>query len=260
MRIQVLAALLAGVLSIGAASATPHASAGRSSNLKPDRNDELRRTLGAAIQASVRRTEEGQRYVLVTTVKSPRRATSMTLQKFDPPEYSFEDARWNDVKTLRVRQRSKVRIVVVAVDRNVERYRAVVRYKNAKPVTTRPVSVTVWRWIPLSDYRPYHETGGATTYGTFGINGRVYKGFGPYLHSHVGYWESRFTPGRHGDTSVYRSPALTPGMSLPFYVPLAKPYRLGIQLSDTSPGGTEGYDEVEAYPAISDPALRCTGL
>ncbi len=62
------------------------------------------------------------------------------------------------------------------------------------------------------------------------------------------------------DTRVYHSSALTPGMSLPVSVPIAKPYRLGIQLSDTSPGGTEGHDEVEAYPAIGDPALRCTGL
>ena len=47
--------------------------------------------------------------------------------------------------------------------------------------TTRPVTVRIWRWIPLSDYTPYYETGGTTTNGTFGINGRVYAGFGPYL-------------------------------------------------------------------------------
>jgi hypothetical protein len=144
--------------------------------------------------------------------------------------------------------------------------------------------VTIWRWIPLSDYDPYYETGG-TTFGTFGINGRIYEGWGPLLHSHVGYWEASFTPGRHcaafrglvgldddsddassgtvaitpDDVQIYESQPLAPGTELPVTVPLANPYRLGVILTDTTPGGTDGHDDIESYPSIGDPTLLCTG-
>ena len=242
--------------------------------------------LGAVTTASVRETVEGSRYTIRTTVKSPARATKVTLQKFNPPEYSFEEPGWDDVKTVSVRGRSRIKTTVVAAGPNSERYRAVVRYPRVKPIPSRPVTVRIWRWIPLSDYDPYYETGGTTTVGTFGINGNVYTGFGPYLYSHVGSWEARFTPGRHckafrgiigldddsddgssgtisiisDDTQAYVSPSLTPGMTSTITVPLATPYRLGIRLSDTSPGGTENHDAIESYPAIGDPALLCTGV
>ena len=153
--------------------------------------------LGAVTTASVRQTTEGDRYKIRTTIRSPKRDTKITLQKFDPPEYSFEEPEWNDVKTLSVRGRSKIKTTVVATGPNTERYRTVVNYQQARKIVTRAVSVTVWRWIPLSEYDPYYETGGTTTLGTFGMNGHVYSGFGPYLFSHVGSWEARFTPGRH---------------------------------------------------------------
>ena len=72
---------------------------------------------------------------------------SGTIQKFDPPEYSFQAPAWVDVKTLMVRGRSKIKTVVVATDHNSERYRTIVRYKMAKPVTTRPIAVRIWRSI-----------------------------------------------------------------------------------------------------------------
>jgi hypothetical protein len=245
-----------------------------------------RAQLAATTTASVSESVEGDRYTITTTLRSPKNAAKITVQKFDPPDYSFDEPGWVDVKTLMVRGRSKIKTTVVATDHNTERYRAIVRYKTTKPVTTRPVTVKIWRWIPLSDYTPYYETGGTTTRGTFGINGRVYTGFGPYLFSHVGSWETRFTPGRHckafkgtigldddsadgssgtiaitgDDQPAYQSPSLTPGMDLTVTIALAKPYRLGIQLSDTSPGGTEGHDDIESYPAIGDPALLCTGV
>jgi hypothetical protein len=219
-------------------------------------------------------------------LRSPKSAAKVTVQKFDPPEYSFQEPAWVDVKTVSVRGRTKIKTGVVATDHNTERDRAIVRYKTSKPITTRPVTVRIWRWIPLSDYTPYYETGGTTTRGIFGINGRVYTGFGPYLYSHIGSWEARFTPGRHckvlkgtvgldddsddgssgtiaitgDDEPIYQSPSLTPGVDLAITIPLTKPYRLGIQLSDTSPGGTEDHDEIESYPAIGDPALLCTGV
>lgn len=290
MLVRAGAATLVAAMLVGATDAAGGAFNGapqapgfeRAAAAKPDVGADR----GARTAASVRRAVEGVRYTITTTLRSPTRATKVTLQKFDPPEYSFQEPAWADVKTLRVRGRAKIKTKVVATDHNIERYRAIVRYESAKPVTTRPVAVRIWRWIPLSDYYPYYETGGTTTQGTFGINGRVYAGFGPYLHSHVGSWEARFTPGRHcnafkgtfgldddsddgssgtiaivgDDKPLYQSPSLTPGMDLAITVPLPEPYRLGIQLSDTSPGGTEGDDEFESYPAIGAPALLCTGV
>lgn len=239
---------------------------------------------GITSTASVRQTEEGRRYTVTAALKSPGRARSVTLQKFDPPDYSFEEPEWNVVRTVPVRGRARIRAVVVATDMNVERYRYVVRYADSRPLTSKPVTVRIWRWIPLSDYDPYYETTG-TTFGIFEINGRNYRGFGPWLHSRVGSWEARFTPGRHciafkgvlgldddsGDGSsgtvaltaddepVYLSPSLTPGMSQNIEVPLPKPYRIGVQLTDTTTDVADG-DDIESYPSIGDPLLKCTGL
>lgn len=240
---------------------------------------------GATTTTSVAQTVEGNRYVVTTTVKSPKHATSITLQKLDAPDYSFQDPEWDDVRTVAVRGRAKIRTVVVATEKNTERYRAVVRYKKAKPFTSKPTTVKVWRWIPLSEYDAYYETGG-TGFGTFSINGRSYRGFGPYYYLSLGSWESRFTPGRNckalkgvlgldddsgdgasgtvtvtaDDRTIYTSRSLTPGMSLPVTIPLATPYRLGLLLTDTTPGGTDGHDDIEAYPSIGDPLLLCTGV
>jgi hypothetical protein len=244
-------------------------------------------TRSATLSTSAKQVDEGNRYRLTAAIKSPRQALRVTLQKFDPPDYSFQDPEWASVKMVKVNARSKVKFGVVAVDENTERYRVVVTYKNAQPFTSKPVGVTVWRWIPLSDYDPYYEAQPyAAGFGTTTINGQAYAGWGAFSYSHVGAWESRFTPGRHctafrgilgvgdisadgssgtiaftaDDTDIYQSPALTPGMSLPVTILLAKPYRFGIRLSDTTPGGTTGNDEVEAWPVIGEPAFRCTGV
>jgi hypothetical protein len=209
------------------------------------------------------------------------------LQKWKPSLYGWDAATWERVKSRSVRGDRKVSFGAVAVNQNAERYRAVVTYKNAKPFTSKPVGVTVWRWIPLSEYDPYYEAEPyAAIFGTTTINGQAYKGWGAASYSHTGTWESRFTPGRHctsfrrvlglgdisadgssgvinftaDDTVIYQSAPLTPGMGLPVTVPLAKPYRFGIQLFDTTPGGTTGRDAVESWPVIGDPALLCTGV
>ncbi len=59
---------------------------------------------------------------------------------------------------------------------------------------------------------------------------------------------------------IYQSRSLTPGMALPVTIPIANPYRLALQLTDTTPGGSDGHDPIEAYPSIGDPTLRCTGV
>ncbi len=266
--ILALAVSVAGVAP-GAASTT----AGRETTSKP------------VLSASTRQVEEGDRFTLTATVKAPKAATRATLQKWYVPLYIGTPS-WQPVKTANVSGRRKVAFKAVATAENTARYRVSVAYKNsARPVTSNSVNVTVWRWIPLSEYAPYYETGGAI-FGTAAINGHVYKGWGAAYYSHAGAWESRFTPGRHcksfravlgiadvsadgssgsvsftaDDETVYTSPALTPGMSLPVTVPLAKPYRFGIKLSDTTPGGTTGRDAVESWPFLGDPAFLCTGV
>ena len=142
------------------------------------------------------------------------------------------------------------------------------------------LEVRVWRWIPLSDYAPYFETHNVG-FDPVTINGTAYAdGWGPNTFSHVGTWESKFTPGRNcqsfrgvvglsdisddgssgvvkvtvEDAVVYQSPTLTPGMEVPLTLPIALPYRFGLQASDTSTGA------IESWPAIGDPALLCTGV
>jgi hypothetical protein len=239
---------------------------------------------GATVTAAATQVEEGSRLTLTATITSPLQASKVTLQKLYVPMY-YGDPTWTPVKTLRVHGKRKVNFGVVATGLNNERYRVTVTYKNAKPFTSKPVGVTVWRWIPLSEYNPYYETGGAI-FGTTSINGHPYKGWGAATYSHAGAWESRFTPGRHckafqgvlglgdvsadgssgtinftaDDTVAYQSPSLTPGMDVPVVIPLPRPYRIGIQLFDTTPGGTTGRDDAESWPVIGDPALLCTGV
>jgi hypothetical protein len=72
-------------------------------------------------------------------------------------------------------------------------------YENTKKaVVSKPVNVTVWRWIPLKEYAPYYEAQpGAAIFGTTTFNGVAYSGWGAPTYSHTGAWESRCTPGRH---------------------------------------------------------------
>lgn len=274
-----------GTAAGGAAASTPISTGHGSAQADVDRAGVTR---GASVSTSAKQVDEGDRYTLTATIETPRRAMRVTLQKYKPSFYGWDDPAWEPKKTVRVNARSKVKFGVVAVSENTERYRVVVTYKKAKPFTSKPIGVTVWRWILLSDYDPYYEAQPyAAGFGTTTINGQAYAGWGAFSYSHVGAWESRFTPGRHcnafrgvlgvgdisadgssgtiaftaDDTDIYTSPTLTPGMSLAVTVTLtAKPYRFGIRLTDTTPGGTTGDDEVESWPVIGEPAFHCTGV
>ena len=238
-----------------------------------------------SLTASTTQVEEGNRVLLSAAVNAPRRAARISLQKWNVPLY-YGDPSWQTVTTARVNGRRNIRFSRTVAGPNSERYRVAVTYKRIKkPVNSTPVLVTVWRWIPLSAYQPYYETGGAY-FGTTTINGRAYTGWGPATFSHVGSWGSRFTPGRHcnafkavlgvadissdgssgriaftaDDKPIYISPVLTPGMSAYVKVPLANPYRFGIQVTDTTPGGTTSRDAVESWPVLGEPAFLCTGV
>lgn len=285
-RVGALAAslLMAASLATGAGAASASSADVADAAASEDTSSRAAATRAVKLNASDKQVEEGDRLTLTATVKSPQQASKVTLQKASVSVFSG-NTYWNPVKTSWVRGKRKVRLKVVATDENTERYRAVVTYKTMKPATSKPVKVTVWRWVPLSEYDPYYETGGAI-FGTTTLNGHPYTGWGAATYSHAGAWESKFTPGRNcttfrgvigiadishdgssglirftaEDTVIYESPALTPGMDVSVNLPLAQPYRFGIQLFDTTPGGTTGRDAVEAWPVIGDPALLCTGV
>jgi hypothetical protein len=239
------------------------------------------------LSSSTNEVTEGDRLTLTAGVKAPRRATRATLQKWTKAQYA-STASWEVVRTVEVRGRSKIRFKTVVADENTERYRVSVAYQDtAKPLKSRAVKIQVWRWIPLNEYRPYYEAQAyAAGFGSTTIAGHAYSGWGAATYSHTGTWESRFTPGRHckafkavlgvadisgdgssglitltaDDIQIYTSPTLTPGMSVPVTIDLAQPYRFGIQLFDTTPGGTTGRDAVESWPVLGEPAFLCSGV
>ncbi len=231
-----------------------------------------------ALVASTTELVEGDRLKLTATIANPRKAKRVTLERWNVPLY-YGTPSWQTVKSVKVRNRKRVTFKYVATALNSERFRAVVTYKSAKPARSKTIGVKVWRWIPLSDYRPYYDTN-HLIFSDVTINGRRYKGYGPPSYSRARSWEARFTPGRNcrafrgvagladisGDGSsgsvtitaddavTYESPALTPGMDSPFEISLELPYRLGLQFLNTSP------EKVDSWPVIGEPALLCTGV
>lgn len=229
------------------------------------------------LTAGVVEVIEGDVVALRATVKKPKQAKRVILQRWDVPLY-FGNPSWENVRSVKVRKRTTT-FHDVATSLNTARYRVVVTRKHGKPLKSAPVNITVWRWIPLQKFATYSSTSGAT-FGQANINGVRYKTWGAATYSNAGSWTSGFTPGRNckafagvlgvddqsddgssgtiallaDDVSIYQSPALTPGMSLKIQVPLALPYRFGLRATDTSP------DPVDAYPVVGDPALLCTGI
>ncbi len=230
------------------------------------------------VSASAAEVVEGDVLRLTAKVARARSASRAVLERWEVPESSFWDPSWERVKT--VRAKSRLRFSLTATEENSLRYRVSVRYKGVKkPVISKPVTVKVWRWIPLSQFSSYYSTG-QSGFATAALNGKTYNAWGAWSYSNARSWEDRFTPGRNckafkglvgiGDASadgssgtvslladeaaVWQSPVLTPGMTVPLEVPLSLPYRLAIQAANTSAAG------VRSYPVIGDPALLCTGI
>lgn len=105
------------------------------------------------------------------------------------------------------------------------------------------------------------------------MNGDRYAVWAGYVGTSVRAWEARVTPGRNctsfravlglADTShdgssgvisfttdeattIYQSPTLTPGMTLPVTLDLARPYRFGMAAANTSA------DKVQSYPMVGE--------
>lgn len=232
---------------------------------------------GVRLTASTSEAVEGDVLSLRATVKKPKQARRITLQRWEVPLY-FGNPSWKDVRTVKVRKRTTT-LHDVATSLNTARYRVVVTRKQGKPLKSVPVNVAVWRWIPLRNISSYSSTSGAV-FSEANVNGSRYKTWGAAWYSSAEFWAAGFTPGRNckafagvlgvddqsddgssgtiaitaDDVSIYASPALTPGMSMKIQVPLALPYRFGLRATDTSPDG------VEAFPVIGDPTLLCTGI
>jgi hypothetical protein len=133
-----------------------------------------RGALGAVLKASVQQAEEGDRVTLAARIKSPAKAARVTL--LERQVSTWGEVSWEPAKSVRVRGRGKVTFGIVATGPNNDLYRASVRYVGKRAaVVSKPVAVTVWRWIPLGDYDPYYSTSGVGD-GQVDINVRRYTG------------------------------------------------------------------------------------
>lgn len=261
------AALVAlGCLSFGSAEAA-----------SPGKSVAQRRAAGAVVvKAAKPEVTEGDRLALTVRVPRASTATRVTLERFGYD--AVYQLGWQPVGSRKAATTTRFKVTVT--DKDKASYRAVVRYRNAaKAVVSKPIAVKVWRWVPLKDITRYYTTNG-TGVGTASLSGQTYNAWGTYTFARPGSYEDRFTPGRNcksfkglagvtdlsddgssgtvavyaDDALVWQSPSLTPGMTVPFEVPIALPYRLGLIASNTSATG------VKAYAAIGDPVLLCTNL
>ena len=258
-----VAAVLAGLPLTSSASATS-----------------TRRTPSVTASVPSRDVTEGDVVPVTVKVGAASAARKVQLQELQTPTYPAVPT-WVTIDSQRVRERRTHTFQVVPTLENQERYRALVTYRKDSPVHSKPVTLTVWRWIPLVSYDAYYSTPGilAGPYWSFAMNGAEYQGWQTY--GDLASWENRYTPGRHckelaGDLGVqdtsddgssatiavadedgavlYQSGALTPGMVERMELPLDLPYRFAIRATDTSPEG------VHSLPAIGDPELLCTGV
>jgi hypothetical protein len=230
----------------------------------------------AVVTTSAKEVTEGDRVTLRVRVPQAGKAKKVVLQERVTTTYSTS---WKDVDNKRARSRLQFRTTVTATNEAV--YRVAVTYRGrTSPVVSRASRITVWRWVQLREFTPYFQTSLAG-YGEADINGDRYAVWGGYAGTSIRAWEARVTPGRNctkfravlglADTSddgstgvisfttdeattIYQSPTLNPGMTLPVTLDLARPYRFGMAAGNTSA------EKVKAYPMVGDGAFYCTGI
>ena len=231
----------------------------------------------AAVKASATTVTEGDRVMLRVRVPKARDAQRVVLQERNVS--IFDEVTWRDLTSKRAKRR--VQFPRTITSQNRADYRVAVTYRGrVKPVISKPISLTVWRWIELREFTPYFQTSLAL-YGQANINGAAYAVWGGYQGTTVRAWEARVTPGRSctrfravlglADTSddgssgvisfavdeattIYTSPTLTPGATVPVELNLARPYRFGMSAANTSA------EKVKAYPMVGNGAFYCTGI
>ena len=222
---------------------------------------------------------EGDQLSFRLKVRGVDRAKRVFLQERSTSLYG--DPEWVTVRGRKVAGSSRHDFTATADGIDTESYRAVVTYQNGRVEASKPVTVKVWRWVPLVTFSSYYETYGISSnpYSQFDMNGKRYVGW--YSYGSYAFWEARYTPGRNcrafraelgvrdesqdgssGSISLltedgvplFTSEALTPGMVQPIEIAMDRPYRFWVQATDTSP------DELWALPAMGDPAFLCRGL
>jgi hypothetical protein len=221
---------------------------------------------------------EGDRFVVKVKVARTKGARRILLQTLTTNV--FGDKSWETVKRSKVKGKKHHSFRVIAGEDDSQRYRVRVLYADAKPAMSKSASTTVWHWVGLTRFADYYQTPGVFESATGPINGARYNGLFTYGSTYSS-WEIRYTLGRHCQslrgvlgvedksadgssasislvadeaTTVLTSGVLTPGMSQPFQVDIELPYRLSVQMQETSPA------DQAAYPAVGDPELLCTGL
>lgn len=231
----------------------------------------------AVVKASASTVTEGDRLSLKVRVPQAKDARRVVLQERVTTLYSTS---WTDVDSKRARSRLTFRHTVTA--QNTAVYRVAITYRDrVKPVVSRSAKLTVWRWIELREFTPYFQTNSWAGYGQDTMNGTAYATWGLHYTLPTRAWEDRITPGRNctkfravlglSDRSddgssgvisfatdetatIYQSPSLTPGMTVPVALELAKPYRFAMAATNTSA------DKVKAYPMVGNGAFYCTGI
>ena len=234
-----------------------------------------------AVSKADREVVEGDVSRVVARIPAARTAKPVTLERLAMPLIDgIGSPRWEAVKSIGVRGRSRITFRSTAQQRDFEKLRVRVQYKGSlRTKPSRPVKIQVWSWVPLREFPAYYATTGAVL-GEAAIAGRTYHAWGAAYWSSAPSWESRHTPGRNckalrgtagltdlsadgstatiqlfaDDEPVWTSPILTPGTARPFEVSLDLPYRVALLATNTSATG------VRSYPAIGDPELLCTGL
>lgn len=229
------------------------------------------------VTTDVSEVVEGDQMTVRVKVANAKTARKVTLQEFAPNR--FGALAWTSVGSRRAAKSVKFPVTVTV--ENTAKYRALVSYKKtAKPVKSNTASVTVWRWISLENYAANYSSGGAGFTEDLSLGGRTYLGWSPYASATTRMWETGWPAGRHckafkgiaglasgsdiGSTGtvsvvadgvpVWQSPVLTPGTALPFETPIPTPDQFMLRAVDASTGA------VEAFPAVGDPELLCTGV
>lgn len=218
---------------------------------------------------------------VVARVPAAHTAKRVTLERLEFPVYEgLGSPTWEVVKSSAVGGRARIKFKSVAQQPNVEKFRVRVQYRDRRrAIVSKPVRIEVWSWVQLREFAAYQDTPGVRL-GAAPIAGRMYEAWGPETYYPARSWESRHTPGRNcrafrgvaglndasadgstgsvqlfaDETPVWTSPALTPGVAVPFEVSLNLPYRFALLATNTSAA------TVKAFPAIGDPELLCTGI
>lgn len=224
---------------------------------------------------------EGDVIRVVARVPAAHTAKRVTLERLEMPVYEgLGSPTWEVVKSSAVGGRARIKFKSVAQQPNVEKFRVRVQYRDRRrAIVSKPVRIEVWSWVQLREFPAYQYTSGLR-FGEASISGRTYAAWTPEAWSSARSWESRHTPGRNcrafrgvaglndasadgstgsvqlfaDETPVWTSPALTPGVAVPFEVSLNLPYRFALIATNTSAA------TLKAFPAIGDPELLCTGL